>query len=439
MTMHVIMLSMRTVVLVLACVCLIAGTALGQNSTDQPPATQLEFRRIVVPANRTGEWPLEKGRYVPVKPDEFERLYKSAQATGNSPSVRSTARVVEARYMARLQGSRLLIGKATLDIVKTGDTISLLPLSKCTLAITAASWLTGEDRPATIGMVQGGDLTALVERSGQLALDWSLSGRRDIGGAILFQLEMPHSPISTIFLDLPEDETPIASYGLVSQVKTKAGGSQIGKDDGTAAASFRRWKIELGGHHRIGLQIVTNRREEARLRLPLVRQSSTYDLSRRGIEIAQRMEMDIEEEPLSRITLEIDPELRLLAARLGETRLPWSIDDSPSAPSRRVTLELPEPIVGTGHVIQVTALAPLDSTSLKRLPRIRVLDTFWQEGTATLRIESPMSLKQLKLTDCRRTGTGRLVAGQSGELVELQYDSRDATVELHVAERTRSF
>ena len=104
--------------------------------------------------------------------------------------------------------------------------------------------------------------------AGQLQLRWSLRGERkasDTG----FHLELPACPVSAMVLDLPTSAAPVCDVGLIAQL---AG----------AAKGWQRWRIELGGHSRVGLRIVSADSAGERSRLTVLRQSMTYEFSSRG-------------------------------------------------------------------------------------------------------------------------------------------------------------
>ena len=88
-------------------------------------------------------------------------------------------------------------------------TTTLMSLESCGLAVGRAHWTSDTSKAATLGLGSDGDLAVLVTRSGQLAFEWSLSGRRDDTGTLDFALELPPCPSSLLILDLPRDLTPL--------------------------------------------------------------------------------------------------------------------------------------------------------------------------------------------------------------------------------------
>jgi hypothetical protein len=198
---------------------------------------------------------------------------------------------------------------------------------------------------------------------------------------------------------------------------------------------LRRWSIELGGAGRVGLRIVPASSAETRRRLTLLRQSNTYELSPQALQLSAQWTLDVHDEPLGRLQLSLEPELRLVMARLGDREIPWSVTTDGESGVSSVVLQLPELLEGTGRILQLQAIAPLATDRPWRLPRISSEGLFWAEGQTRLLAPAPLVVQQLTPVDCRQTRAESLPAPQSGELFELQDFSAEAALEVFIARR----
>ena len=82
-------------------------------------------------------------------------------------------------------------------------------------------------------------------------------------------------------------------------------------------------------------------------------------------------------------------------------------------------LEFPEPFSGTGRVIQLSAVAPLTTDQVFKLPQLYPRNVAWQEGTADLLIPSTLVLEQLLTAGCRESRVTTLPAPLAGESIQL--------------------
>lgn len=384
----------------------------------------LRFRRIYIPEHRIQNAPLDSGRLVPIEPSKFEDLIDSLDDAPTPGETPVAARIESAHYDAALQHGTLR-GVARLDIAHEGERGTWLPLEPCNLAVNEVRWESADEQPFVLGLNAEQRLGAIVPASGELLLSWSLRGRRDTTGTTRFTLELPRSTIGSLSLQLPSNLTPVVNRGIVSTLPQE-----------DEAADTRRWRIDFGGQSRLTLNLMPAEASGEHPQLALVRQSATYDLSPRGVEVSVQLELDVHYEPLTRIELELDPGLRLAAARYADSQLVWTTDSEtdPTAASR-VTVELPEPILGTGRIVRLTALAGLEMGQRWQLPGIRPAGLFWQEGLVTLRVQSPLSVERLWPSLCRQSAVEPLPDPFDGEAIEFQFYDAAASVDLVVARR----
>ncbi len=400
----------------------LAAVAFGNGLHAQPPHAQPNgelsvprFHRNYVPAEQIENGAWTEG-YLPIDADEFRRLVETVHAGAIGAPGAKAARIEEAEYRAQLVGDNLLVGSATLRLSRREPTNVMLMLDPCSLALAAADWQDQDSKPAVLGVGPDGLHYVLVEGS-RLHLDWSLRAARTASGGVGFRIEVPRCPITRVTFDAPAELEFVVDSGI------------IGKAAGPTPETTR-WTIELGGYNRTTLRAVVEGAARERPPLTLLRQSLTYDFSARGVNVGAQLKLDVHGEPLKRIAVELDPGLRVVAARYGELQVPFAVIDDVETGTSHVELRLPEPIVGTGRVLQFSAIAPLALGTRWRLPGLRPEGMAWQEGTATLLIPGDLVLKQLNTDGCRESRMAALPARAGGESIEIQYFRPDATVEV---------
>ncbi len=397
------------------------GSAPGQRPpAGEEPAAPLRFRRVYVPLDGIKDWPRASVRHVPMDKWEFERLVDAAAAPADSPAGSAGQALASAQYTARLLADGMLDGEAVFDLKRLADAPALVSLEPCGLAIGAAVWAAETRRPAKLGLTPDGKLAALIEGSGRLECNWSLRGRRDSLGSLDFALELPACPASRLTLDLPQRVVPLSDRGVVLQ-------------DPAEDAGFARWRVELGGNHRLNLRLVPSEDLDPNRKPNALREARTYEFSPRGIDVSVQWTLDVPNVPLRQIALTLDPGLQLTAVRYGDAAVKWSVTSAAADGGKpRVVLDLPEPIRGSSRVVRLAAMAPLELGRRGRLPSIRAEGFFWQEATATLLVPAPLVLEHLAVIDGRQTGTGSLPAPRAGQSAEAQLFSPDGGVEVVV-------
>ena len=152
--------------------------------------------------------------------------------------------------------------------------------------------------------------------------------------------------------------------------------------------------------------------------LTLLRQDQRYSVAPDAAEITVRLRLDVHQQPLSELTLQMDDALQLYRAYYRDTPLGWS--ESVSGGQRRVTLAMPEPILGDGHEIRLQAIAAVNLGTDWRLPRVSVPGVLWLEGVSRLEVAEPLQIAHLETTGGRQVQAASLPAPQRGESVEIR-------------------
>lgn len=382
-----------------------------------------KFRRVFVPADRVSEWPLKNIPYKTVPPDEFEGWIRQIEETVNDPSgAPLAARVSAAHYSAAWDGAQRLYGEARLTLAHLARSPAILPLEPCNLALAGARWAdvdeASESDTPTVGLDSARRLAVLVDRSGTLILDWQVANRVTSTGGATFDLQLPRGVESTLDLTVPTGWRVEASQGIVTPPLV------------ASAATSQVWHLELGGHTSTTLTFAAAD-AAAPMDQTIVRQSSVYDISLRGVELAVQLELDVRDQALRELKVQVPGPLRLVSARLGEERLSWTgAEGAASADDSTIMLHFDEPLLGTKRVVRLQAVAPLVVDQRQALPVCRPLEVFWQEGSVTLRIDELLYAEDLRTTNARQTSIGPLAEPQRGDAVGIQFFESDAQVEL---------
>ncbi|HWB01326.1 MAG TPA: hypothetical protein VG713_22705, partial [Pirellulales bacterium] len=207
---------------------------------DGQADTPIRYRRIFAPAESIKDWPRGNERYVPVEPEEFERLVDLA----TSATLRSDAelgRLESIVLHARLTEDGVMHGTCSLALAPGSAGSSSCRWSPCNLAIVLPP---PNDAAAAIELTStpDGEIRLAAEASRELACEWSLRPTRQQEKALQFDFVLPAAPRHTLLLDFPSGLSPKCSRG-------------ISIEEAAPDKSRRRWRIELGGVTRCSLDL----------------------------------------------------------------------------------------------------------------------------------------------------------------------------------------
>ncbi|MCR4414962.1 MAG: hypothetical protein NUV77_21295 [Thermoguttaceae bacterium] len=423
-------------------------------AADEPAAAvraepPLRYRRVYAPADRLKDWPRGNARYLPVDPADFDRLIAAVEARRAAAELPQALALRSAQYKARLVGETLVDGEAVLDPALPADGRRRLTLDPWSPAVAEAFWQNPSRQPAELSTGPDGKLAVGGVRPGPLVVTWSLRGRRGASGSIEFDIELPPCPASRLVVELPKHLGPVVER--LPDIPAKPTTQPLDETRGpTAPRSLAEsvvvvqetavpegnllWRIELGGHHRVRLRVAPIEHLDPSRLWNSVRQATVYDISLRGIDVTAQWTIDAHHVALRRLMMELDPGLRLVAARYGEAAVRWSVV-GPTGEGRKtlVALELPEPLRGPGRVLRLSALGPVELGRRWRLPEMRPRGVFWQEGTVRLLVPAPLAIEHLAASGARQVGVGPLPAPRTGEAMDLQCFAPAAGVEVVLA------
>ncbi|MEX0938068.1 MAG: hypothetical protein WDZ59_09425 [Pirellulales bacterium] len=384
----------------------------------------LRYHRVFAPADQSEKWPLGDQRYLPIDVEQFEQLVRQAEQNGSRAESLSSTRIIEARFEARLADDQLVDGAASLTIVHDATQPRILRLGLFSLPAFEPKWKS-DQREALLGFTREHGPSVLVEKTDTLEFGWSLQGRRDAFGELVFEAQLPPVPAKRIRLRLPHGMAPAVEGGFVEKLSPhpEAAANQEAKE--------ALWHIELGGADRLVLRIEPETTDSKPSWLS-ARELLTYDLSPQGLTLSGRISLETQGHPIYQVIIEADPTLRLVAAKYRDADIPWTDVTEAGAERTRIVLELPEPIQGSGRVF-ISAIAPLVTDAAWRLPRIRAADAFWTEGQLQVVVPQPLVLNRILPIQCRQTNVEPLTGTRSGTSLELQAFGPDATAEVRVS------
>ena len=368
-------------VLSLVTLCFLCGT---RADGQQNAPSVLQFQRIGVPEGRMDE---VGGKWLPIDRDEFQKTVVELNAKYRALYGSSKPNIIQGRYTAKFENRQLVSGSAELDITHPHAEPAYLPLSPLGLAVDSFRWKSNPAIEAAAGLLPTGGIGVFVSRSDTLTFLWSLRGISGTEQEHRFRLSLPKATVNELLLDLPQGVTPECADAIVSRTTDP---------DGTNRESVAtvRWRIELGAAHETELRIVPTLEDEDRNRLVMARPNYDYRIGTTGLELRATFRLDIQHRPLRKLTLQVDPRLRLAAIQLGGNAIGF-VPRVEADRQDQFNLDLPTSPVGSPHELTVTAYAPAVIDKPWQLPRLGLVDVLWRQGTASLDVVEPLWIGQL--------------------------------------------
>ncbi|HOM19143.1 MAG TPA: hypothetical protein PLQ00_17570, partial [Thermoguttaceae bacterium] len=354
------------------------------SASAKATAPEVRFIRVYAPADRIGQWPWGEMKYVPVERAEFEQLIQGLEgADSRRPS---PGGIQKARYTARFSEPAFLEGEATFQVHHAASPPAVLRWPRWRLAVRNAAWVDGEGKsvePALLGLSETGQTELVVARSGQLRLDWSFQGRRESSGAVQCELGLPPCPHTELLLDLPDGFSPALEGALIRLEESASGPGR------------KSWLLEWGGPMPGVLRIAPPQSGGGPSAMMLVQQETQYRLSPEGLEGVVRFNALALAEPVSELSLLIDPGLEVVRVKLGEQEASWTMYQFGQTGQRRVVVRMPQPIRNEVQLLQVEVVGPVVLETAWRTPRLRMEGAVWQQGLWGVRILSPLAVQRL--------------------------------------------
>lgn len=276
----------------------------------------------------------------------------------------------------------------------------------------------GTEQPATLGADESGRTLAVIPGSGTLRLEWALLGRRGGMGELAFPLRLPASPVTRLFLTLPGDLLPIVKGGLVSRSAR----------DEAVEGGEAEWLIQLQGTADPVLTLVAKSATEYSRSLMLLSEATEYRLQQAGLTAVHALQLDVYHQPIHLLNVELEPQLRLMSARVGGRDVAWTEATTDSV--RQVTLEFTEPLQGPEQTLVLTTMGDVRTGELWSLPRVEVPSADWLSGTVEVVTELPLEVVQLETSDVVPSHTNSPQDAAGGERIQLERLAHKATFAL---------
>ncbi|MCE9607172.1 MAG: hypothetical protein K8U03_19985 [Planctomycetia bacterium] len=397
------------IVYVVAAWC--SASRAAESSADDVP----RFRRVFAPLDQIHLWPFQNERYVPIAARDFEELAKKALATVATSVAPTKEQIVECRWQATFDGDSQLQGTAEFTLRHDGEGMQSIRLSPLSPSVANARW-SPSGEVAQFGSTAEGDPLVLVERSGVLAFDWKLRTVRDASEGILIPLDTPPCAATSLSLRLP------ATFDVQR-------GDYVVEGPVSAVDGMNVWNIRSAGG-RLKLRLAKRKDPALVGQQNLVRQEVAYEFSERGVEVTAQLRIDALQSPLDKIELNFDPTLTLVDARLTDRRLSWIAAPAPTGGRQKITIEFDRALQGANRTLFLKAVAPLVVGRRITLPILRTPGLFWQQAVFTLSVPSPLQLVRIDPRDCSFSSPVPLAGNRSGEAIDLQCFTPDATAEL---------
>lgn len=199
---------------------------------------------------------------------------------------------------------------------------------------------------------------------------------------------------------------------------TPNGASNSGSNGGSSAESgsdsgsvpgMKKWRILLGGKHRLTLKFRPKDAPEPEPATVFASQKNIYQIRKEGLDVFVQMNLDAAAEdtknpsaPVRELRLLLEKGLVLKNARFNETEISWRSSAAENG-EMLLTLELPQALDGVGNRLELTALGDLDGwfstgeNTLRPLPRLRLLDVKRSEGKTDVQIFPPLEVMDFSL------------------------------------------
>lgn len=363
-------------------------TAAQEASPQRAHEPALRYRRVYVPQ---ADFKQFTPGHFPLQRDKFEELVERAtQRTRDAEA--APAWIESADYTAVYADGQFTAGVARLRVMHTSGVASHVLLSPCNLAMGAAVWEDGEaGTEATVGNDLAGNLLAMVPTAGTLRFPWSLRGVSGRSDETQFDVALPPSPLNRLILDLPEQYQLLADRGIVLPAEAVANVPV----PSTLPSVLRRWVVQLGGVNRLRLIVASPEAMRGRQQIVSVQQDTRYRLLEDGLEVDCDLELEIQRQPLKALLFRVEPDLHITSVRLGTQELDWSLAGEPVEHARQLQVRFPEPLSGIHPALQISAMGPLKTDTMWRLPQLHVEGVFWRQGSMSLLLPDSLSLRHL--------------------------------------------
>ncbi len=416
--------------------CAATGANAAPTAADAPAdQSPIAYRRVFVPADHVEAWPRDGEKYLPVETRDFDAWVAAASAEP------AAAEIDEAEFSARLEGDRLVGGRGQWRIVRRGQGEAWLSLDEMAIVVRSATW---RDDPAAarLGVWQRGDGSLAyglqVPGDGTLQFDWHSIRSHRSQSTIEIPLGLPPAARKRLVLDLPAGKRPVVDGAVVldtTDVPPPAA-TDATTDDATPS-SWRRWRLALGATTTTQLRVEDEQaRSVATAPTATARRQHRYHTTQRGLDVSATVHLDGLPAELMELELELPRGLQLTGATAAGRALAWRTLGTAQGETTRALVRLDAPADSGRLVLELTGWAPLVAERSWRLPKIRVLGTYWTTGTMDVMVDSTLEVRAVTPIDCIQTAVGQ-ADEEAGAATLLSFDEYlpTAGVELVIGDR----
>ncbi len=391
------------------------------------PAPSITYRRIFVPEDKI---PAVAGKgFLPMLRHDFEQLERLLKIEGAAPSDVASAAVYRIDAYATFVEGVFLRGQAIFEIERRRPGRAAVPLAPLGIAVSSPYWKE-TTLPALAGLDREGRYVVITGAEKQLACSWSARGEREGPDDVTFAMVLPHAPIRRLWIDLPQELQLSATGGIASEVTVWPDGGRDPLQLAPPDPGTRRWRVDAQAQGIIGVRVAPRQFDLSTT--AALRQTTTCDLAPQGVTVTDEIRLFIQGRPLDHLTLRLDPQLQLSAARLNDHVLPFELAAEDSS---LVTLRFPQPIIGAGHYVRLSAKAPVTLNEEWSLPMVRPQGAEWRSGQIHLRVAESLTLQHIAPHECGQTQTETLSAVGGGRALTFRNYSPDAQLVLVAARR----
>ena len=401
---------------------LLIGTSHAAESESpplQPNAT--DYRRLFVPADSPETWPVDSQRYLPIPQTRFLQWVEQNRSPANDQQ-QSPVSISKAVYRAELKESTLH-GTAQLTVVLPGEQARLLPLSPLNLAVQSSVWQNSPAQAAAFGLWKHPkgltESALLVKKSDTLRLRWLLAAQQNDSTHTSFELKIPVVAQQTFELLLPAKHSASMSPGQVLRTEQ-------------APQEKIRWVFQLAASESHQLRIERPLVARAVRSLPLVSQATSYQIKTPGLKIVSQFRLDARESQITELTAQVSAGMRITEVTIDQHPVAWQRIEV--AGEKRLVFSRPPS--ESPQRIEIRALAKFPTNLAQELPRIRLREVAWTEGTTSLLVSPKLELRLLNPSQATLLHiVGIADSASDGEVFRLQEWSDETAIEVMVARR----
>jgi|GEM_PF-2865589 len=376
---------MNRVLLVIACG--IWGVLGGSLRADDLPAVDL--KRIDIPAEQPGIWPVFWRELIAVPRGEFDRVW---QATRPSPVELPRVSIQQVSYTATLLGTELVDGSGHMTLLSERSLTPWMVLSPWNLAISSMSWIDQSDA-ALWGV--GPDRQfwlALNSLAKDLNFSWSTSGRR-IGQQTVFELQLPMAQASRMVLRTPAQQVLTCPQVPVRRLPSTAQAPE-------SASAWVEWEVLVGSETQLTL-VAETINDAPTTPLVTYRRQMIAALREDHLRFEALFQLEVLNGEIREVELTAPAAAHVYAVTWGnDLPLQWT-RVSTSSPRDTIRIRFPDAQSGAVRSIRLEGIVSQRPGAASSLPQIEFPQGVFRSGEIQISVTRPHLLTMLRATGCR--------------------------------------